>query len=636
MTGVYFDLYGEINNGAHRKAADLIGAPSFVWHQALWNPPQSESFTDKDARGNLVLTYVKRLHQHLYALDNNVVPRLGQVRIQHDDRVRVITFEFVWRGVRAKIRVENHTEYVSLTSILDASVRLSEPAGSASLRNKIETFLGNFRIGTWRPLAAAWPKFDDIEDTYSFIYRDIWEKHFFPEILNVDGMLAKNATPPEAGSLGARFADFRGFVSCEPYPDNVDDCTKESKEDPDLAKLGLEYQRVQEPFYKIDEDQRGRWQRTGRPSENWARRRLDNAWPFLKLATDDGASPLPGRTEYTASRVMEGRALYVSALAPQPELGVPGAPERPLYFYVHSVTQCERQIGRLIDRLCQLGTLRLAAIIALPEFKTIGQTLADVSKEIDAARNELHSLVQNARVKGFNRDKAEQEILGKLDSIQNKMSSLSRGRPGSQNKGLGEASLEYRLLRSRYYRQGFESLIDSMRIERIEGYQPYDEFIARRLGSAFNFIEGLGARVEEVRGEWRALDQLYLTTMVTILTHRIQDQQTQNGELIKRIERTQEELSTIEFWGEVFLLVVLIPLSLTEMILFVLPACETSPWCATSLWSPGYSYQRAIALAVWGAFAFIVSVRLIWKYGKRLLRFIRKRLARWSKKDLKR
>ena len=608
MAGLYLDLYGEINNGAHRKAADLIGAPAFVWHQALWNPPLSESLKDKNDRKDIISAFVRKLHDHLNAVAEEVIPDMAEVRIGHDDRVRVITFQFVWQGMRAKIRFENHTEYVSLTSVLDASVDFSRPPlgpskGDVALRKEVEHHLENFRTSTWRPLGADLPKIDNIQGTFDFIYKHIWDQCFFPVVLNAGNFLASTSGEhPVAGPMGQRFADFRGFISCETYPENVNEATRESKENPDLTKLGLEYQRVQRPFYKTDEDRRGRWQRDGYPNEDWARRRLDNAWPFLQLATLDKTSPLTGRTEYTVSRLQDGRIIYVSALGPQPELGFPGQPERPVYFYMHSVTQCERQIGRAIDRLVQLGTLRLAAIIALPEFKSVGQKLADISKKITYTRQLLHKLAQNAKTwEKTVRDGTEEEILSNLDLIQNEVADLSRGNPTRENKGLGEASLEYRLLRSRYYRQVFESTLESLRIKRLEGYQPYDEFVLRRLASAFRFIDGLEVRVNEVRAEWRALDQLYLITAVTVLTREIDAQQETSTKLLVNIQQTQKDVRHIQRWGELFLLMFLVPYYATELALKLF-TCSQGVWCKQWIWEE-YTPERKLAAILFAAFA---------------------------------
>jgi hypothetical protein len=355
MGSQYIGVCGEINNGAHQKPADLIGAPAFIWHQAYWNPVPGTREAREERKDKLD-RYIKALHARISANCEYVTPPIKDIQLAYDDRVRVITLQFVWQGVRAKIRIENHTEYVALTSIIDASVDLSD-----LLKKSKETLLGdntfyaeirekimNFRADTF----GAWgtnelPQFPSLAETHNFIYYGIWDDWFFPKILDAEGYLSET----EAGSLrlgGLRFVDLRGFITCEEYP--KDEEGRETKDDAQaaesLSSIALEYHHVQGPFYKIEEEKRGQWQRNWIPSEQWARRRLDNAWQFLSLAGGEGASPLTGRTEFAVSRLLDGRALYATALAPQPQLGAttPGL-EGPLLFYLHSVTQCDVRLA---------------------------------------------------------------------------------------------------------------------------------------------------------------------------------------------------------------------------------------------------------------------------------------------------
>ena len=148
-------------------------------------------------------------------------PGVEDIQVAYDDRVRASTLQFAWLGVRAKIRIENHTEYISLTSIIDASVDLSvvpkegrdEPLANYALHAEIQDKIGKFRDGTHRPLGSDdLPDFPTLNDTHQFTYYDIWDEWLFPQLLDADGYLSTI----ENGSLkigGLRFADLRGFVT---------------------------------------------------------------------------------------------------------------------------------------------------------------------------------------------------------------------------------------------------------------------------------------------------------------------------------------------------------------------------------------------------------------------------------------
>ncbi len=85
--------------------------------------------------------------------------------------------------------------------------------------------------------------------------------------------------------------------------------------------------------------------------------------------------------------------------------------------------------------------------------------------------------------------------------------------------------------------------MDGLRIKRLEGYQPYDEFVERRLGGIFGFIDGVEQRIDQLKSEWRSLDQLYLTTTVNILTGEIDKQQ-------EETKNVQQSIKSIQLFGE--------------------------------------------------------------------------------------
>jgi hypothetical protein len=70
--------------------------------------------------------------------------------------------------------------------------------------------------------------------------------------------------------------------------------------------------------------------------------------------------------------------------------------------------------------------------------------------------------------------------------------------------------LLYRVERSRYYVQRFRSTVAQMRILRVEGYQKYDQFVERRLGGSFDFINRLGRRYERAVSSLSLLDEYNL------------------------------------------------------------------------------------------------------------------------------
>lgn len=66
---------------------------------------------------------------------------------------------------------------------------------------------------------------------------------------------------------------------------------------------------------------------------------------------------------------------------------------------------------------------------------------------------------------------------------------------------VADGGLSYRVERTRYYVNQINSLLQTLRIVRIEGFQPYDQFIRRRLYGTFDFIERIGVLYADLRSE---------------------------------------------------------------------------------------------------------------------------------------
>ena len=626
MTIPYLEVYGSINNGAHRQAAELVGAPAFIWHQALWKPVSekksyNETKRDQDAtdQANYLKSYIKAVFDGVGKIPGTECLLYNEIDVEPEDRANVMSFSFNWEKMRVIIRIEIHTEYITITSIIDISIRLFDSLPGDGLVRKVHDYLDKFIKGTCPTPEEPSPKIEEINNVYQFIYHDIWDLHFFPQILNVDGRISE-------GSIGNKFAEFRGFITCEQYADKQEQENRSTplfsrivgmgqssrkqvqEEEPRLSLEMFVNKLIQEPFYRPEEGGRHQWQQTSVPDSNWARYRLNNVWDFLSIIPKDQPSFLTGRTEFAVSRLLGGRILYVSALGPQPKHRSQGN-EQPIYLYLHSVTQCEREIGRTVDRLMQLGTLRLAALIALPHIKKVKQKLEKLERSISIARAKTHLLIQSTKFpknqkEQYESDLEQQEesILSLLDKIQTMMATLSDGTYPELGGYLGDASLEYRLIRSRYYKSNFFSLLDGLRIQRLEGYQPYNEFIKRRLGSAFGFIEGVEQRIEQIKEDWRALDQLYLTTTVTILTGKIDKQQEETKGIQKKIEEVQ-------LWGEVLLIGVLTPYYMANLF-FHLFNCEYTSWCSQSI-NHHISFGQEITISVWFFALVIATARAI-------------------------
>lgn len=167
--------YEEINGGAHRKAASIVGIPSLVRHLGFWNTgeeglvrkarikigsagdqAQEKLAAEPPADSNLRVglpgfvrqsayrRYVDNL-THLIASDSrpDLEPDVESFVTGLDDQIEtgtVTLVRFWWQALRTTVRLEYHGEYITVTSIIDASVkpRVCEAAGiSGAVRTEV-------------------------------------------------------------------------------------------------------------------------------------------------------------------------------------------------------------------------------------------------------------------------------------------------------------------------------------------------------------------------------------------------------------------------------------------------------------------------------------------------------------------
>lgn len=240
---------------------------------------------------------------------------------------------------------------------------------------------------------------------------------------------------------------------------------------------------------------------------NWSRlRSLPDAHAYI-VENWKNIKPLHGLgnadVELTASTFNDHRALYVSTL------GHPKSPALgghvPVVYSIYSCIDDEWQLGRVLDTVNSMGVVRLAALRDIDK-------ISGVAESLRIARAGLKS------------GQSVRELRESFEDILRKDMSARIERAG------------------RYWRQ-LQKRITFLRINPIEGFQPYDRFVNRRIGDTVEFIEGVGKQLALVRKE---IDLRY---------------QVDQAEAIVRLQRTAEMLSIfpIAYYG-----VGLVPLGLKQ------------------------------------------------------------------------
>lgn len=294
-------------------------------------------------------------------------------------------------------------------------------------------------------------------------------------------------------------------------------------------------------------------------------------WPFVRRIT-----PFADQREFVACGLMSWRALYITALgSPRafdwPEEGkgsssfIPAghlpedffddagrydsitgyAGEGPLrYLFLTKGEPHRRQIGRIVERINTLGTLRLVALrdwtiirdastqIQLRglELDTIMQRWSEGSRKI---RENYEDKVRRRPCRedkyGDQRDQALQTLATEIEKDLIYLSAAL------DKIGLAARhGLHFRINRSRYYVEEFETLLRSLKVGNIDTWVAYDQFVSRGLKPAFDFIDGVGNRLLGLRSRLQSVLEGIETSALVIQTSATRS----NTAQLKRIART--------------------------------------------------------------------------------------------------
>lgn len=185
-----------------------------------------------------------------------------------------------------------------------------------------------------------------------------------------------------------------------------------------------------------------------------------------------------------------------------------------------------RQAGRLVQRLFEIETYRMLALLALPPARQSGPVLTRVGDGLAAAMGELSTL---ASVED------EQRLLERLTDL------------SAEVEGMAAATM-YRFGAARAYYALVQKRVEELREQRVEGLQTVIEFIDRRLAPAMRTCEAVAERLEDHSERIARAGQL-LRTRVEI------ELEAKNSELLRtmarrarlqlRLQQTVEGLSVV-------------------------------------------------------------------------------------------
>jgi hypothetical protein len=467
-------------------------------------------------------------------------------------------------ALRIRAQIEVYADYVTLSFYLDVdhlwqsgngTAQTAPPAGGGQ-ENSPAPVSRRARIGQHieriqkicdaridsplvsREFSARDVKGDDkkaLFEASKYLYDDIWDE--FGVQFGLGDPAKLTGIVGESRSLRV-FANFRGLVlptagsadpECQPAADKF---TRDGKLTYDPAAPG------KEPFARFAVNDGSDDSDSTTPNE--ANAVVKAYWPFVQRFTTHADDK-----DFIACTVMGRRAIYITALGAQSdattedeapgrdpesarewlqeeEPGFDDAASQALrYLFLTKGPPNTRQIGKIVERINALGTMRHYALKdwftlrnAGKHVRMRGQELDRIIRDwtdgrayIDYKFNNLYGSsrlsigkVKRAEIAHDFRDewiaRYTRDIEARLLGIGAALDKIGAGTTGG---------IHYRISRSRYYVREFMVLLQTLRVENIDSWLSYEQFVRRGLSPAFAYIDSLGDRLDALRRRLQAV-----------------------------------------------------------------------------------------------------------------------------------
>lgn len=172
-----------------------------------------------------------------------------------------------------------------------------------------------------------------------------------------------------------------------------------------------------------------------------------------------------------------------------------------------------RQAGRLVQRLLEIETYRMMALLALPLARRHGAELTQIGARLTETTQAMAD-VSNGVAAGVD---GERQLLERLTALAADTQKIA-------------AATTYRFGAARAYHALVERRIDELREERIEGQQTVGEFMDRRLSPAMSTCQAVAERLDSLSRQVNRTAQLLRTRIDVQL-------EAQNRDLLTSMER---------------------------------------------------------------------------------------------------
>jgi Protein of unknown function (DUF3422) len=533
--------------GARRKPALPIAGPAVAWHLAFWMP--RELALQHGAWVQEIERYILALYHHLDSLScsprtrsyqrvsatlqllNNIydvrdVKGTKPIAIRAQaPRYQMFRVKFVYGLTPAYITFELHDEYFTICVNIDLAWKVETRASTNAEHSQSIQRLSE---AVYLFSQAAEQQYERAEkgdsepfkqaaraafvQPYDRIYYQVWDDFF-------EAIFRKPYAEVDVEKLGKKFADFRGFAA------TVGQATFITTPGCFAQEKSLKHRVGSETFSQSD-----------------ALNRVDALLPWLKA--DEGfqsadESKDADRTEpieFTFTTFLDHRVIYATALGGQ--LSRFRNAQAPVTYMMLARNQAHWQLGRCVDRIHTLGTLRLAALYDLRSLINAGFGLRKIDQRLDERVSVPLTEAQ------LGHSQIDRDTLRKAMRHLSRLS-LQLTRAGLQASNTDKhariaGGLAHRVERSNYYRKQFERVANELRDHRIEGFPRYAEAVNRRLGGVYELIEMIGSRFERLQEKVDLNTQQLRAAESIVMQDAIRGQQVETNRQTRTITKVQQ------------------------------------------------------------------------------------------------
>jgi uncharacterized membrane-anchored protein len=175
-------------------------------------------------------------------------------------------------------------------------------------------------------------------------------------------------------------------------------------------------------------------------------------------------------------------------------------------FVVRDVELHEQQAGRLVQRVLEIETYRMMALLGLPHAQEAAPILNQIESELATLTAAMVDIENGNGHQPGDAD-AEQNLLGTITGLAARIEKLS-----SDNS--------YRFSASKAYYRLVNARIEELRESRMEGFPTVGEFMDRRLMPAMNTCEAIARRQEALAERIAHTNDLLRTRVGIVQEHQ--------------------------------------------------------------------------------------------------------------------